>query len=176
MAVIDGGISDVHPDIAPNLDTECSYSTVPGHDFNEESSWDHASHVAGIIAGADNGIGTMGVAPSATLISLKALHGGSGTFGQVIMAIAIAADPESASSVLRGCPPADIINLSLGTVYPKRIAKGFHAGLTKVMNFAASKGVLVISAAGNDGIDFGQSKLVVMARRKPTTRGHIRTQ
>ena len=113
VAVIDGGISRDHIDIKPNLDTACSYSTVPGRRyFQDGGGLRHASHVAGIIAAPDNGIGTIGVAPSATIMAVKALDFGSGTFGQVLMAILFAADPESFQT---GCTEkADIINMSLG--------------------------------------------------------------
>ena len=69
VAIIDGGIYDLHADLAPNLDTGCSVSFVPGQPFNNDAGtfW-HGTHVAGIVAAADNGFGVIGVAPEATLI------------------------------------------------------------------------------------------------------------
>jgi lantibiotic leader peptide-processing serine protease len=46
-----------------------------------------APHVAGIVAAEDNMLGTIGIAPKATLIGVKVLHGGSGAFGWVIAGI-----------------------------------------------------------------------------------------
>ena len=43
-------------------------------DTGTATSFRHACHVAGIIAAIDNSIGTVGVAPRATIIGLKALH------------------------------------------------------------------------------------------------------
>ncbi len=155
MAVIDGGIYDLHPDLAPNLDAGCSASFVPGVPFNQDlgTFW-HGTHVAGIVAAADNGFGVLGVAPGATIMQVKALHGGSGSFGAVIGGILFASDPASFGT---GCSQrADIINMSLGAVFFKRFAAGFQSLLDKAVNFAASQGVLVLSSAGNNGLDFGQ--------------------
>lgn len=164
IAIIDGGIDPTHPDLAPNMDTACSASFVPGQPFNSDTGtfW-HGMHVAGIAAGAANGVGITGVAPDATLISVKALHSGSGSFSWIIGAILFASDP--AAFGFDNCARADIINMSLGATF----FKGDHgtgfggAGpllgpLAHAVNYAGSKGTLVISAAGNDGLDLGQAQ------------------
>ncbi len=164
IAIIDGGIDPTHPDLAPNMDTSCSTSFVPGQDYDSDTGtfW-HGMHVAGIAAAANSGWGVMGVAPEATLISVKALHSGSGSFSWIIGAILYASDPGAFGA--GDCAKADIINMSLGATF----AKGAHgpgfggAGpllgpLAKAVNYAGSKGTLVISAAGNDGLDLGQSQ------------------
>lgn len=159
IAIIDGGIDPTHPDLAPNMDTSCSVSFVPGQPFNMDTGtfW-HGMHVAGIAAAADNGFGVIGVAPEATIISVKALHGGSGSFGWIIGAILYASDP--AAFGLGQCAQADIINMSLGATFNKRLpgAGPLVAALAKAVNFAGSKGTLVVSAAGNDGLDLGQAQ------------------
>jgi lantibiotic leader peptide-processing serine protease len=163
VAILDGGIYNIHPDIAPNLDAGCSVSFVPGQPYNNDTGtfW-HGTHVAGIVAAADNGFGTLGVAPEATLIGVKVLHSGSGSFGGVIGGILYASDP--ASFGLGACAKADIINMSFGAGFPKSAGGGgpLVAAMNKAVNFAASKGVLVVSAAGNGdangvGIDLGQA-------------------
>lgn len=159
IAINDTGIDPTHPDLAPNMDTSCSASFVPGEPFDSElgTFW-HGMHVAGIAAGAANGTGITGVAPDATLISVKVLHGGSGFFSWIIGGILYAADPAAFG---RGdCEKADIINMSLGATFNKRFfgAGPLIAALAQAVNFAGSKGTLVISAAGNDGLDLGQSQ------------------
>lgn len=157
VAVLDGGIWDQHQDLDDNLDTACSVSFVPGQAFNTDlgTFW-HGTHVAGIIAAEDNGLGTIGVAPEATIMGVKVLHGGTGSFGWVIGGLLYAADP--ASFGLTGCERADIVNMSLGALFPKSATGGGQlvGALNKAVNFAGSKGVLVISAAANDGLDLGQ--------------------
>jgi subtilisin family serine protease len=153
VAINDGGIYDLHADLAPNLDTACSVSFVPGQPFNTDTGtfW-HGTHVAGIVGAADNGFGVIGVAPEAELIGVKVLHNGSGTFGQVIGGILYAADPSAFG--LPNCQRADIINMSLGAAVFKAGGAGPLIGaLNQAVNFAASQGVLVISAAGNNGVD-----------------------
>lgn len=163
VAINDGGIDPTHPDLAPNMDASCSASFVPGFPFNSDTGtfW-HGMHVAGIVGAADNEMGVIGVAPEAEMISVKVLHDGSGSFGWVIGGILYAADP--AAFGRSDCEKADIINMSLGATFNKG-AHGPGIGgagpllgpLAKAVNFAASKGTLVVSAAGNDGLDLGQS-------------------
>lgn len=155
VAVIDGGVNDTHRDLAGQVDVACSTSFVSGQPFNNDVGgfW-HGSHVSGIVAAADNSFGTVGVAPGAKIMAVKALHNGSGSFGAVIGAILFASDPAAFGT---GCTQrADIINMSLGTVFFQHQFPGFRSLLDQAVTFAASRGVLVISAAGNNGLDFGQ--------------------
>ncbi|HEX9668476.1 MAG TPA: S8 family serine peptidase [Thermoanaerobaculia bacterium] len=162
VAVIDGGIYNAHPDLDANVDTACSASFVPGQPYNNDTGtfW-HGTHVAGIIAAEDNTIGVVGIAPDATIIGVKALHGGSGSFGAVIGAILYAADPAAFGA--GSCARADIINMSLGAAFFKAGGAGPLLGpLAHAVNYAASKGVLVVSAAGNNGLDLGQASSITV--------------
>ena len=156
VAVIDGGIYAAHVDLAGAVDTACSASFVAGQNFNQDvgTFW-HGTHVAGIIAARDNNLGVIGIAPQATILGVKVLHNGSGSFGAVIGGILYASDPAAFGAT--GCARADIINMSLGAEFPKNGAGSLVSALAKAANFAASQGVLVISSAGNSGIDFGQA-------------------
>lgn len=154
VAVLDGGIYDIHPDLEPNMDVGCSVSFVPEQPFNNDTGtfW-HGTHVAGIVAAADSGFGVLGVAPEATLMGVKVLHSGSGSFGQVIGGILYAADPSAFD--LPECQRADIINLSLGADFFKHEegAGELISALNEAVNFATGQGVLVVSAAGNSGLN-----------------------
>lgn len=163
IAINDGGIDPNHPDLAPNMDASCSASFVPGLPFDADTGnfW-HGMHVAGIAAAADNGGGVIGVAPEATLVSVKVLHSGTGSFSWVIGGILYAADPAAFGRA--DCEKADIINMSLGAVFNKGAhgpgiggAGPLISALNRAVNYAGSKGTLVISATGNDGIDLGQA-------------------
>jgi subtilisin family serine protease len=159
VAILDGGIWDVHPDLAPNMDLARSTSFVPSQPFNTDTGtfW-HGTHVAGIVAAVDSvanlNSGVIGIAPQATLIGVKVLHGGSGSFGWVIQGILYAATP-----IAQGGAGAHIINMSLGLVFPKNDpdARGLVAAMNKAVNYADRFGVLVVSAAGNDAIDLDHS-------------------
>jgi subtilisin family serine protease len=166
VAVLDGGIQDTHPDLAPNLDVARSRSFVPNQAFNTDvgTFW-HGTHVAGIVAAVDNtnnvNTGVIGVAPRATIIGVKVLHNGTGSFGGVIQGILYAATP-----IAQGGAGADIINMSLGATFarndPENRGSGVLLGaLNKAVNFAGSQGVLVVTAAGNEETDLDHSGSVI---------------
>jgi lantibiotic leader peptide-processing serine protease len=158
VAILDGGIWSSHVDIAPNLDVAHSTSFVPGQAFNQDvgTFW-HGTHVAGIVAAADNGTGTIGIAPGATLIGVKVLHNGSGSFAQVIEGILYASDP-----IASGGGGADIINMSLGALFPRGGGKDNGGGplvaaMAQAVNYATNHNVLVVSSAGNSALDLDHS-------------------
>jgi lantibiotic leader peptide-processing serine protease len=161
VAILDGGIFAAHPDLAANIDIGASRSFVPGQQFNEDlgTFW-HGTHVAGIVAAIDNSLGVVGIAPEATLIGVKVLHGGTGSFGGVINGILYAATP-----LAQDGGGADIINMSLGAVFARgggnTGAGPLVAAMNKAVNYANRHGVLVVSSTGNDGLDLDHSKSLI---------------
>lgn len=159
VAIVDGGVYNAHIDLVGRVDVEASRSFVPGFGFNEDvgTFW-HGTHVAGIVAASQNNIGTVGIAPEATIIGVKVLHNGSGSFGAVIAGILYAATPREA-----GGAGAQIINMSMGSTFNRNQD---HLGLlvaalNKAVNFADRHGVLVVSAAGNNGLDLDHTGNVI---------------
>lgn len=151
VAVLDSGIDAEHPDLAPNLNAGLSRSFVPGEDWNIQPgfAFNHGTHVAGTIAAADNGFGTIGVAPEVELVALKVLSefSGSGDFSWMIDAIVYAADNG-----------VDIANLSLGALFPKAGSSGANGKALKeildaVGAYANDRGLMLIAAAGNNGLN-----------------------
>ncbi|MGZ4567044.1 MAG: S8 family peptidase [Blastococcus sp.] len=146
--VIDTGVDQGHPDIAPNLDVADSKSFVPTEptiqDFNGHGTW-----TASAVAAPINGIGISGVAPNVTLVSGKVLSGaGSGEFLYTDEAL-----------VYAGLKHFDVVSASLGGYIPKC---GNQAGvcdhpdyilMNRATQFARSNGVLPVAALGNDGYD-----------------------
>ncbi|MBV6625428.1 MAG: peptidase S8 [Rivularia sp. (in: Bacteria)] len=131
VAVIDTGVTKVR-DL---VETEF----VKGYDFvndRENASDDngHGTHVAGTIAQAtNNSYGVAGVAYEARLMPLKVLSDyGGGTIADIAEAIKFAADNG-----------ADVINMSLGGGGESQLMKD-------AINYAHSKGVVIIAAAGNE--------------------------
>jgi subtilisin family serine protease len=161
VAIVDTGIVASHVDIAANLNLGLSRSFVPTEPsfiFPSNGNFSHATHVGGIVAAPINGIGTQGVAPDAELVSVKVLRdSGSGYFASVIAGIEYASGPDV---------HADVINMSLGAVFPRNPnapgnggpANGGNAGpllaaLNRAINHATQRGTLCVSAAGNNGVD-----------------------
>jgi len=169
VAVIDGGLNNNHIDLNGSVDVAHSASFVPGLAFSQDvgsaSSFSHATHVAGIIAARDNGIGTIGVAPGATIIGVKALNGGSGSFGAVIQAIVYAATPIS-----QGGAGANIINMSLGGAFFREKAGFAHlaAAISRATIYAYQQGVTVIASAGNSGVDIDHSANLIFVPAQST--------
>lgn len=104
----------------------------------------HGTHVAGIIgASGNNGIGIAGLAWNVRILPVRVLGKGGGTSSDIADGIVWAA-----GGYVPGVPaninPAKIINLSLG-------GNGRCLSVTQsAINFARSKGVTVIVAAGNE--------------------------
>ena len=168
VAVLDTGMHTTHVDLVNNIDLAASRSFVPGFNFNEDvgTFW-HGTHVAGIVAAEDNGRGTIGIAPRATIIAVKVLHNGSGSFGQIIGGLLYASTPRS-----EGGAGADIINMSLGATFARgggNTGAGLLvAALNKAVNFA-SQNTLVISSAGNGALDLDHTESVITV---PAQSGH----
>lgn len=132
VAVVDSGICGDHPDLTGRV--------LPGYDFVEDDSdpqddLGHGCGVAGIIAAnADNAEGIAGIAPNTQILPLRVLDAqGVGTYSNVAAAIVYAADHGAA-----------VINLSLGGGSPSAL-------LQNAVDYAVTKGALVIAAAGNTG-------------------------
>ena len=132
VAVIDTGISQ-GPDLSKT-------KFAPGYDFvndRADASDDHGhgTHVAGTVAqSTNNGFGVAGVAFKAKLMPLKVLsRSGSGAIADIAEAIRFAADNG-----------ADVINMSLG-------GGGESKLMREAIDYAHSKGVVIVAAAGNEG-------------------------
>lgn len=135
IAILDSGVDLGHLDLAGKL--------VPGYDFvnNDASPQDdngHGTHVAGIAAAAsNNAVGIAGVSWGARIMPVKVLNvAGNGTFANVAAGIIWATDHG-----------AQVINLSLGGNNPSQI-------LLDAIDYAASRGVVLVAATGNAGSNF----------------------
>jgi len=82
VGVLDSGIDVSHPDLAGQVDASKSVGcAVNGQPDQSQAAWvpvddseSHGTHVAGTIAAADNGVGIVGIAPGATLASVKVVN------------------------------------------------------------------------------------------------------
>ncbi len=153
IAIIDTGVDLTHPDIAPNLWTntaeaegEANYDNDGNGFKGDVHGWDfinntgairdnnmHGTHVAGIAAAANNGIGIIGTNPMARIMAVSVMQSdGTGDIATIIKGINYA--------VANG---ATILNLSLGTYANSNALRQALAN--------AYQSAVIVAAAGNDG-------------------------
>lgn len=129
--IIDTGIDYDHPDL--NVDIGKSRTFAKGT-RNADDQHGHGTHVAGIAAALDNDIGVVGVAPNASVVSVRVFDKKNvATLSGVIAGIDYVAAAASAG---------DVANLSIGSPASQALDDA-------VIN-AASTGIIFTIAAGND--------------------------
>ncbi|MDZ8139422.1 MAG: S8 family peptidase [Nostoc sp. DedQUE04] len=153
VAVVDTGVDYNHEDLKNNIWTNSKEIAGNGIDddgngyIDDNYGWNfadqnnntlddngHGTHVSGTIAGENNNYGVTGIAYDAKIMPVKALDSsGSGSYSSISKGIRYAVDNG-----------ANVINLSLGGGSSNRT-------LESAINYASSKGVIVVMAAGNDG-------------------------
>jgi flagellar hook assembly protein FlgD len=131
VAVIDGGVQTNHPDLTGKIINP--YNAVTGG--TTFISDDHATHVAGIIAATMNQVGVAGIAPNVKIMPINVFSGEAASTSDVVKGIYYAANNQ-----------ADVINMSLGSGY-------YSYAEEAAVNYAKSKGSIIIAAAGNDDTD-----------------------
>ena len=159
VAVVDSGISPVAGLSAPG-------KVVYGPDFSVDAGtpelrdldpYGHGTHMAGIIAGHDEGASTaspddhsfLGVAPDARVLSVKAAGvNGQTTVPRVVAAIDWVTDHRNDNGM-----HVRVLNLSLGVRPGNRYEQDRLAG---AVERAWQAGIVVVAAAGNDGKGSGQ--------------------
>lgn len=164
VAVLDSGVDLTHPDLQGNLwknEKECGLDPKVDHDENKLAGdcngWNftelidsdeakspqdndgHGSHVAGIIAAANNGLGIVGVNPNALIMPVKVMRDSNSK-----------ADISSSESFAQGIiyatnMGAHVINLSLG--WPRSLETKH---LKDAVYYALSRNVIIVAAAGNN--------------------------
>ncbi len=154
VAVVDSGVDLTHPDLqgqlVPGVTTvgcggqqqTCGNGSWVGMDGTPQASDSHGTHVSGIIAAATgNGRGVAGVAPDASIMPVKVLEDGSGSFEDIATGIRYAADHG-----------ADVVNLSLGAMpgVQALTITGVESSVSDAISYATDQGVLVVAAAGNE--------------------------
>ena len=129
----------------------------------------HGTAMAGVAAAANNGVGTVGVAPAAQLLLAQVGAGGTNTV-MTESAVYRAVDWLSANR-------ADVINLSLGAQYTTNFTQttqrstitgiyfassmygaNYSASATEINNYklATDRGSIIVAAAGNQGLGYSE--------------------
>jgi subtilisin family serine protease len=129
-----GVLGDNPDDIADNI---YGNNNVAGPDPKKEDA-KHGTHVAGIIAAQrNNNVGMDGVAKNVEIMAIRAVPDGDEYDKDIALAIRYAVDNG-----------AKVLNTSFGKYYSPHATWVYDA-----IKYAASKDVLIVNAAGNDGLD-----------------------
>lgn len=153
VAILDTGILKTHPDLKNRIKACKDLSGAIFVDGKCDDKNGHGTHVAGIIAadGGSDGLGIYGMAPEADIFAYKVCsNNGTCWADDIAVALKMAVDDG-----------ANIINMSLGSDNPSQL-------IIDATDYAVSKNVLVVAAAGNDGpyvgsIDYPSADVNVIA-------------
>jgi subtilisin family serine protease len=172
IGIIDTGVDFTHPDIAPNLDLglSCSFITptnpaaIPqdidptGACLTKSATQDffgHGTHVAGIAAAPINGLGVAGVAPEATLVSLKVCATGGFCFTKEV----------TDALIYAGDNGLDVANLSLFAdpflfnCKNEADQRAIVQAISRAATYATQQGVVVVASAGNEATDLDHPQI-----------------
>lgn len=140
VAVLDTGVDTEHPDLVVKGGICTAEECAPGISYDD--NFGHGTHVAGIISGKKNSSGIIGMAPNVELYAIKAMdREGIGTTAQVTEGVKWAIQND-----------IDILNLSISiSVYDRP--------LELMLQEAYKQGMLIVSAAGNEGGAAGEDTI-----------------
>jgi len=170
VGIIDTGVDGTHPDIAPNFSKKLSRNFVTDmtdidgpcevascKDPADEDDDGHGTHVASTIGAPINGIGIAGVAPDVTLVNIRAGQD-SGYFFL---------EPTLNALTYAGDIGVDVVNMSYyvdpwlynctnnpaDSAAEQREQQVIRTATQRALTYARNKGVLPVSAEGNESTD-----------------------
>ena len=146
VAVIDTGVDHLHPDLAPRIVYSQGFGGNASGDARRDrrggSSIDHGTHVAGTAAAIRNNIGVAGIA-TANIMAMGCATW-SADDGQYLICCSADAINDAVDN------GADVINCSYGN-------SDLEGSESSALTHAEDEGVVVVVAAGNDGMNVDDS-------------------
>ena len=141
VAVVDGGLDEVHPDLRENVDAARGHDYTDGDGLLDHGGF-HGTGVAGLIAARDNELGGRGVAPRATVYGYNLVRSSS--------------DLNEADAMTRNMAATAVSNNSWGppdgpgldpapAVWEMAVDDGVETGY-------GGKGIVYLWAGGNGGL------------------------
>ena len=193
VGIMDTGVDATHPDIAPNFDRKLSrnfVTDIPAIDgpCEVESCVDpatvdeggHGTHVAGTVGAAKNGVGVSGVAPTASIVNVRAGQDAGYFFlGPVVDALTYSAD--------KGL---DVVNMSFYVDpwafncvdgAPEDSPEEAEAqnmtieAMSRALRYAHAKDVTLVGALGNSAEDLANPSMDTSSPNYPEGNEHPRT-
>ncbi|HXT43694.1 MAG TPA: S8 family serine peptidase [Pseudonocardiaceae bacterium] len=151
VGVLDSGVDATHPDLAPAVDPTRSAGCLTGKPDRSPAAWTpstsmHGTHVAGIIAAAQDGHGITGVAPGVRLASVKVVD----DEGFIYPEYAVCGFMWAAQQHMRitnNSYSLDPWLLTCSNVPGQAVA---YEAVRRAVEYATAHGVLSVAAAGNE--------------------------
>ncbi|MFJ2825277.1 S8 family serine peptidase [Streptomyces toxytricini] len=175
VGVIDTGVDDTHPDLAPNFSRSQSANCVGGIADTSEGAWrpypdgsDHGTHVAGTIAAARNGVGISGVAPGVKVAGIKVSEPGTSLFYTEAVVCGFMFAAEKGIEVTNNSYYVDpwLYNCKSDSDQGALVE-----ALTRATRYAERKGVLSVASAGNSDHDLAADSILDDSSPNDTTPG-----
>ncbi|MGW4565089.1 S8 family peptidase [Streptomyces sp. NPDC004561] len=165
VGVIDTGVDDTHPDIAPNFSASQSANCVSGKADTTYGAWRpvdanhyHGTHVAGEIAAARNGIGVAGVAPGVRVASITVAQPDAGSLfypESVVCAFVFAADHG-----IQITNNSYYVDPWLYNCMDDPDQRAIVDAVNRAQSYAQRKGTLNVASAGNSNDDLDSHALL----------------
>ncbi|UGY90650.1 S8 family peptidase [Streptomyces gobiensis] len=164
VAVIDTGVDDTHPDLAPNFSRKQSANCVGGIPDTSHGAWRpypdgsyHGTHVAGIIAAPRNGTGIAGAAPGVQVSSIKVSEPGEGFFYTEAVVCAFMFAAKKGVEITNN---SYYIDPWLYTCRDDADQKALVDAVSRSMRYAQGKGTAHVTSAGNSNHDLAAKEIV----------------
>ncbi|WP_328870404.1 S8 family serine peptidase [Streptomyces sp. NBC_00287] len=162
VAVIDTGVDDTHPDLAPNFDRDASVNCVTGKPDTADGAWRpgptesaHGTHVAGEIAAAKNGVGMTGVAPGVKVSGIK-VSTTAGYFYTEAVVCGFVWAAEHGVDVTNNSYYTDPWYFNCKNDPDQR---ALVDAITRASRYAEKKGAVNVAAAGNENYDLAADEI-----------------
>ena len=156
VGVLDSGVDADHPDLFTAVDRSASAGCDTGVPDPSPSAWqpssEHGTHVAGIIAAADDGTGITGVAPGVRIAAVKVVD----AEGFIYPEYAVCGFMWAARNRMRIANHSYFVDPWLFTCDDQPGQSVVHEALRRAAGYATAHGVLSIAAAGNEALDLAE--------------------
>ncbi|MFI5588247.1 S8 family peptidase [Amycolatopsis sp. NPDC051758] len=158
VGVLDSGIDPAHPDLSGALDPDDSAGCLTGAPDRSPTAWApttsvHGTHVAGIIAAADDGHGVTGVAPGVRVASVKVID----DRGYADPEAAVCGLMWAASRHMRLTNSSFFVNPWTLSCIRGNDRGVVHEALARAVEYSTSAGTLNVAAATNEAVDLTPS-------------------
>ncbi|ASR35068.1 serine protease [Prauserella marina] len=158
VGVLDSGIDASHPDLANAVDPTLSAGCLSGAPETRRAAWEptgsaHGTHVAGIVAAADNGKGITGVAPGVRLASVKVVD----DRGYVDPEAAVCGLMWAARHGMTVTNNSYFVTPGTPSCTPTEGFGVVREAITRAADYAETEGTLTVAAATNDAVNLTPS-------------------